>query len=108
MRVSGDDYARLGDDAEDWVTWIGNEAYLRLAPLVPGDEGGMPEPVHACAALRVEGDRFLCAIYTRRPGTCRDLDRGSPSCAGERETKGSRPRRVLAVLAEDASTVSPK
>jgi hypothetical protein len=100
VRVSGDDYARLGDDAEDWVTWMANEAYLRLAPILRRADLAGHEAVRACAALRVEEGtgRFLCAIYTRRPGTCRDLDRGSPSCAGEREAKGARPRRVLAVL----------
>ncbi len=97
MRVSGDDYARLGDDAEDWVTWIANEAYLRLAPVLPRADVA----IRACAALRIEDGtgRFLCAIYTRRPGTCRDLDRGSPSCDGERDVKGDRPRRVLTMIA---------
>lgn len=96
VRVSGDDYERLGDDAEAWVTWLGNEPYLRLAPLAP-ETNGAPE-VRACAALRVEGSRFLCAIYERRPTTCRELERGSGACAGERATKAERPRRVLTVL----------
>ena len=97
VRVSGEDYARLGEDAEDWVIWVGNEAYLRRAELT-SDGGDGPPVIHACAALRIEGGRFLCAIYERRPATCRDLERGGPACAAEREAKAVRPRRVLAVL----------
>jgi Fe-S-cluster containining protein len=86
--VDGDDHARLGDAAEELVTWIGNRAYMRM------------EDGH-CAALRVdrEARRFVCTVYEARPRTCRDLARGSPECAGERATKGERPLIALEVSA---------
>ncbi len=89
VQVTGDDHLRLGDEAEAWVTWIGNEAFLRLAPF----EGSA---VQACAALHDDGGRLLCRIYERRPTICRTLERGSGACAGERETKRA---RVLAASA---------
>ena len=84
VRVTGDDYARIGERAEALVSWHGNRAYMRM-------EGGR------CAALRIErsSGRFVCTIYQDRPQTCRDLDRGSPQCEGERATKGDRPRLAL-------------
>lgn len=81
MQVTGDDYERMGDDAEDWVHWIGNQAFLRIVGA-PG----------RCAALRVEAGQYLCAIYERRPEICRALERGSPACAGERALKELRVR----------------
>jgi Fe-S-cluster containining protein len=89
LRVSGDDYARLGDDAERLVHFIGHRAYMRL------------EDGH-CAALAIdrEARAFVCTVYDRRPETCRALERGSPECAGERATKGERPRASLPVLGE--------
>jgi hypothetical protein len=76
VRVRGDDHARLGDAAEGWVRWFANEAYMRM------DDGH-------CAALRVDGDHFVCAIYADRPQTFRDLARGSPSCDADRWRKRS-------------------
>jgi Fe-S-cluster containining protein len=48
-----------------------------------------------CAALEIrrgaaEQPEFFCTIYEQRPQVCRDLARGSPQCAGEREVKGGR------------------
>jgi uncharacterized protein len=91
--VSGDDHARLGDAADELVTWVGNRAYLRL------------EDGH-CAALAIEttrpgtsidrgAARFICTVYERRPQICRALERGSPECAGELSTKGERPVALL-------------
>lgn len=84
VRVRGDDLARLGDRAGDLVAFVGNRAYMRM---VDG----------RCAALRIERSppRFACAVYEARPQTCRDLERGSPSCEGELAAKGDRPRRAL-------------
>jgi Fe-S-cluster containining protein len=80
VRVSGEDYARLGDDAEQLVHFIENRAYMRIS------DGH-------CAALAIDAgaEPFTCTVYERRPRICRDLDRGSPACAGERATKGDRP-----------------
>ena len=80
--VTGDDYARLGDDAERLVWWSENHAYLRLAR-------------DRCAALAIDAGRFVCTIYERRPQVCRDLARGSAQCEGERSVKAERPLLAL-------------
>lgn len=93
-RVTGDDYARLGDEAQRLVTWLGNQAFMRI------EHDGAEPPVGRCAALVPEPStgEYLCSVYERRPEVCRALERGSPACAGERETKGDRPRHALTVL----------
>jgi Fe-S-cluster containining protein len=88
VRVTGDDYERLGDSAEGLVHFVGNRAYMRSA------EGH-------CAALRIElSGRFVCSVYETRPDACRDLERASPQCAGELFTKAGRPLARLAELRE--------
>lgn len=84
VRVTGDDYARLGEVAESYVCFIGNRAYLRV---IDGH----------CAALRydLEQRQFVCQVYERRPDICRELARGSAACAGERDAKGERPLAYL-------------
>jgi Fe-S-cluster containining protein len=90
VRVTGDDYERLGEAAEAFVNFIGNRAYMRLA-------GGH------CAALRVELEgRFVCTVYERRPQACRDLERASPQCAGELYTKAGRANARLVELRRGA------
>jgi Fe-S-cluster containining protein len=81
VRVTGDDYERLGDDAEALVLFLENEAFMRIV----GDEG-----TRRCAALDVRDGRFSCRVYERRPQVCRDLARGSPACEGEVATKRER------------------
>jgi len=81
VRVSGDDWRRLGVEAERVAHFIGHRAYLRMT------DGH-------CAALvvtRAPGGhaRFACSIYDRRPQVCRDLERGSPSCDAERMVKAA-------------------
>lgn len=87
-RVTGDDHERLGDDAERLVTFIGNQAFMKL----DGEEG-----TRRCTALVVdrEAGTFMCSIYDRRPQVCRDLERGSGGCAGERDAKRDRAKRSL-------------
>jgi uncharacterized protein len=82
--VTGDDHARLGEAVDELVAWVENRAYLRL------------EDGH-CAALAIDPDsaRFICTVYERRPQVCRDLERGSPACAGERSAKAERPLALL-------------
>lgn len=94
-RVTGDDYERLGDDAERLVTFLGNEAFMTLTD---GD-GDAPR---RCAALTIDavGGTFLCRVYERRPQVCRDLERGSGACAGERHVKAGRAKRALAIVRE--------
>jgi hypothetical protein len=78
VRVTGDDYGRLGEAADGLVHFVGNRAYMRL------DEGH-------CAALRIELEgRFVCTVYEARPEVCRNLERASPQCAGELLSKGGR------------------
>jgi|GEM_PF-862883 len=81
--VSGDDYGRLGDSADELVIFIENKAFMRLI-------GGH------CAALHIGDDgRFVCSVYERRPDVCRELLRGSSECAGERSLKATRPLIAL-------------
>ena len=83
VRVTGEDWARLGDGAERVAHFLGNRAYMRMA-------------AGRCAALDVrtgaDGAReYFCSVYDQRPETCRELARGSPQCDGERALKGERP-----------------
>ena len=93
-RVTGDDYERLGVDAPRLVVFLANEAFMRLV------REGESRPIGRCAALVVDPSEgtYRCSVYERRPEVCRTLERGSPACAGEREAKGDRPRRALALL----------
>ncbi len=96
MRLTGDDWERIGADVERVAHFIGNRAYMRM-----GAAGH-------CTALDVrtaaDGAReFFCTIYEKRPQVCRDLGRGSPECEGELATKGGRTAGVAADL-----TVSPE
>jgi Fe-S-cluster containining protein len=80
VRVTGDDWTRLGEGAEQVAHFVGNRAFMRMR------EGH-------CAALELRhaedgAEEFFCSIYERRPQICRDLARGSPECAGERAVKG--------------------
>lgn len=77
MRVSGEDWTRLGVDAERVAQFIGNRAFMRMV------EGH-------CAALELRrspenrATEFFCTLYENRPEVCRNLGRGSPECEGER------------------------
>jgi Fe-S-cluster containining protein len=84
VRVRGIDYERLGDAAEGWVVFWGNEAYMRM-------ENGH------CAALELDDQRksFVCRVYDHRPAVCRELERASPQCLGERQIKAERPALAL-------------
>lgn len=85
--VRGADYERLGELAERFVDFDGVRATLRM------QEGH-------CAALQITVTagvpRFFCEIYEQRPDVCRELTRGGPACAAERDVKGER-----ALLAAD-------
>lgn len=90
IRVTGDDYDRLGVAAEELVHFVGNRAYMRLS------QGH-------CAALAIEtSGRFVCTVYDARPSICRELARGSPQCAGELFAKKSRPEELLIELRRSA------
>ena len=86
VRVTGDDWTRLGSAAEDVAHFIGHRAYMKMA-----------DDHCAALALRRTADgapEFFCTVYERRPQVCRDLARGSPQCAGERDVKSERPAAV--------------
>jgi Fe-S-cluster containining protein len=81
VRVTGEDWTRLGEAAERVAHFVGIRAYMRRS------EGH-------CAALAVRraaegGTEYFCTVYARRPQVCRDLERGSPQCEGEIVTKGA-------------------
>lgn len=82
VRVSGEDWTRLGGKAEAVAHFIGHRAYMRMS--------------HGhCAALAVRGEaggatEFFCTVYADRPQVCRDLARGSAECAAELEQKAGR------------------
>lgn len=84
VRVTGEDWVRLGDAAERVAHFIGHRAYLQMR------DGH-------CAALELRtdtagGTEYFCTIYERRPQVCRDLARGSPECQAELAQKhGRRP-----------------
>ena len=77
--IRGDDWARLGEDADRLAHFIGHRAFMRM------------KDGH-CAALEVRATvdgakEFFCTVYERRPEICRDLGRGSPECEAELELK---------------------
>lgn len=95
VAVTGDDHARLGDDAAEYVVFDGNKAFMRMAN-------------GRCAALLIEDGRFLCGVYADRPDTCRDLARDSAACGGEIASKGERPLIALRLKTrQDASARRP-
>ena len=83
VRVSGEDWERLGADAGRVAHFIGNRAYLRM-------EDGRCSALETRASAEGHAEHF-CTIYERRPQVCRDLARGSPECEAELALKGSRP-----------------
>jgi len=97
--VTGDDHRRLGEDAEQLVTWIGNAAFMRLERVTDAT-GATGSPLHKCIALAIDAatGSFACSIYETRPQVCRDLERASGACRGELAVKGDRPKRALAIL----------
>ena len=76
IRVTGDDYARLGEFAAEPAHFIGNRAFMRM------------EANH-CASLGFDraSQKFACTIYDTRPEVCRDLQMSSPACHAERHEK---------------------
>lgn len=88
VRVTGDDHARLAERTDELVWFDGIRAYMRMA------EGH-------CAALQldVRTGEMSCNAYENRPQICRDLERGSPQCDGERAEKADRPLMALGLRA---------
>ena len=89
--MTGNDYARLGADAVAYVQFIENRAFMLLK-----DEH--------CAALKfdLESKQFVCHVYEHRPEVCRELERGSTACKGERQAKGE--RQLVFLRRKDGNT----
>lgn len=82
VRVSGEDWTRLGAAAERLAHFVGHRAFMRMN-------------AGRCGALEIRrgeggGMEFFCSIYERRPQICRELERGSPECLGELARKEAR------------------
>lgn len=81
VRVTGDDWSRLGASAEEVAHFIETRAYMQMR------DGH-------CAALAIregeQGREYFCTVYDRRPQVCRELERGSPQCEAELAQKVSR------------------
>lgn len=85
--VTGFDWEQLGEHAERLAHFIGNRAFMKMSK-------------GHCAALAIstlaDGSRyFSCTIYEQRPEICRMLERGSPECLGELETKTDTVTRLV-------------
>ena len=74
MPVTGDDWSRLGDDADALTEWNESHAFMRM-------RGGR------CIALAVAPGSARCTIYPRRPEVCRALERGGSACEIDRARK---------------------
>jgi hypothetical protein len=87
VRVTGDDYSRLADRALELVWFDGIRAYMKMA------DGH-------CGALRLDksSGEMSCDAYGTRPQICRDLERGSSQCDGERAEKAERPLMALGLF----------
>src|SRR5690606_7915471 len=84
VRVTGDDWARLGPDAGRLAHFVGHRAFMRMSD---GHCAALDVRPSAAGGGAVE---YFCTIYERRPQICRDLARGSPGCEGELMAKGGR------------------
>lgn len=79
--MTGYDWTRLGGDADRLAQFIGNRAFMRMSD---GHCGAL------AITRRPDGTRFFaCTIYERRPEICRYLERGSPECLADLETKAA-------------------
>ena len=84
VAVTGDDYARLAERAEELVRFDGVRAHMRM---VDG---------HCAALMVVAGSaQFVCSTYSTRPQICRDLARASGQCRAENDAKASRAQLAL-------------
>ena len=79
VALTAEDEARFPLDELLAITRIDPEGRIRrLAQRADG----------SCVALRREGGRFLCSIYERRPGACREFEQGARRCQELREVRG--------------------
>lgn len=99
VRVTGEDWSRLGEKAEAVAHFIGHRAYMRM------HDGH-------CAALLVRpsaddsgGLEYFCSVYAERPAVCRELARGSSACEGELINKQARVTSASSALLDSKSPV---
>jgi len=86
-RVLGADHARLAGRAGELTVFIGNRCYMKMHD---GHCGAL--------VLEVLSGQFVCGVYEQRPDVCRELERGSPACDGERQEKSERPAQLMQLL----------
>ena len=67
-----EDTARMTESDRQLTHWGNGRCFMRVTD-------------HHCAALVLEGGRFVCSIYERRPRLCREFPRGSAACRKEIE-----------------------
>jgi Fe-S-cluster containining protein len=77
-RFTPDERERLLDSSPGPAVFLRMER--RLAPA-----SGL---LH-CAALEVEGGRYRCSVYERRPDACRAFERGASGCRAVIEERGA-------------------
>jgi Fe-S-cluster containining protein len=82
VELTAEDESRLSADEVLSLTRFDEPTLRRRLIQRPGG---------ACIALREEEGRFLCSIYERRPGACRDFENGSRLCLQLREIREIRP-----------------
>ena len=82
MPVTADDRIGLGPLAADLLSIEAGQHYMAT---VDG----------RCAALAIRAGAFACSVYERRPAVCRELERGTPACKEERQTKRRAAERAL-------------
>jgi uncharacterized protein len=108
VRVTGDDYALLGEHAEELVLFSGNRAYMRM------QEGHCaalrlvtrpPTVVAPTASASRVTTEYACSVYAVRPETCRELQRGADTCRAERFEKAERPQ-LLALRLSPTQTLT--
>jgi len=80
VTLSPADEARLSADEVLSLTEVDAEGRVRSMKQVT--------PEGDCIALRRQGERFVCAIYERRPDACREFEESSRRCLQLREVRG--------------------
>jgi uncharacterized protein len=103
VRVTGDDYARLGEHADAMVVFSGNRAYMRMqdghCAALRLVSRHLAEPESDLSAVRVTTE-YVCSVYALRPETCRELQRGADTCRAERFAKADRPQLLALRLSQ--------
>jgi Fe-S-cluster containining protein len=84
--VSPRDAARFTPDERERLLELfpGHVVFLRMERRLAPASGLLH-----CAALEVEGGRYRCSVYERRPDVCRAFERGASGCRAVIEERGA-------------------